>query len=50
MCVICLLCLIVYPLPPGKTLFAVKINNNNIVHRLMMADELEEIWKEAAVT
>jgi hypothetical protein len=29
MCVICLLCLIVLPLPPGKTPFAVKINNNS---------------------
>jgi hypothetical protein len=29
MCVICVLCLSVVPLPPGKNLFAVKINNNN---------------------
>jgi hypothetical protein len=27
--VICVLCLIVVPLPPGKNPFAVKINNNN---------------------
>jgi hypothetical protein len=27
--VICMLCLIVVPLPPGKNPFAVKINNNN---------------------
>jgi hypothetical protein len=26
-CVMCYLCLIVVPLPPGKNLFAVKINN-----------------------
>jgi hypothetical protein len=31
MCVICVLCLIVVPLSPGKTPFAVKINNNNNV-------------------
>jgi hypothetical protein len=29
MCVVCVLCLIVVPLPPGETPFAVKINNNN---------------------
>jgi hypothetical protein len=29
MCVVCVLCLIVVPLPPGKIPFAVKINNNN---------------------
>jgi hypothetical protein len=29
MCVICVLCLIVVPLAPGKNPFAVKINNNN---------------------
>jgi hypothetical protein len=28
MCVICVLCLIVVPLPPGRNPFAVKINNN----------------------
>jgi hypothetical protein len=28
MCVICVLCLIVLQLPPGKNLFEVKINNN----------------------
>jgi hypothetical protein len=27
--VICLLCLIVLPLPPGKNPFTVKINNND---------------------
>jgi hypothetical protein len=32
MCVICALCLIVAPLPPGKNPFAVKINNNNIIY------------------
>jgi hypothetical protein len=31
MCVICVLCLIVVQLPPGKTPFEVKINNNNVV-------------------
>jgi hypothetical protein len=29
MCVICVLCLIVVPLAPGKNPFAVKINNND---------------------
>jgi hypothetical protein len=29
MCVICVLCFIVVPLPPGKNPFAVKINNNS---------------------
>jgi hypothetical protein len=29
MCVVCVLCLIVVPLPPGENQFAVKINNNN---------------------
>jgi hypothetical protein len=29
MCVICVLRLIVVPLPPGKNTFAVKINNNS---------------------
>jgi hypothetical protein len=29
MCVVCVLCHIVVPLPPGKNTFAVKINNNN---------------------
>jgi hypothetical protein len=29
MCVVCVLCLIVVPLPPGKNPFAVKVNNNN---------------------
>jgi hypothetical protein len=29
MCVISVLCLIVIPLPPNKTPFSVKINNNN---------------------
>jgi hypothetical protein len=28
MCVFCVLCLIVVPLPPGKNPFADKINNN----------------------
>jgi hypothetical protein len=28
-CVVCILCLIVVPLPPGENPFAVKINNNN---------------------
>jgi hypothetical protein len=28
--VICVLCLIVVPLPPGKNPFSVKINNNKI--------------------
>jgi hypothetical protein len=29
MCDICVLCLIVVPLPPGRNPFTVKINNNN---------------------
>jgi hypothetical protein len=29
LCVICVLCLIVVPLPPGRNPFVVKINNNN---------------------
>jgi hypothetical protein len=29
MCIICVLCLIVVPLPTGENPFAVKINNNN---------------------
>jgi hypothetical protein len=29
MCVVCVLFLIVVPLPPGEIPFAVKINNNN---------------------
>jgi hypothetical protein len=29
MCVICVFCFIVAPLPPGKNPFADKINNNN---------------------
>jgi hypothetical protein len=29
MCVICVLCLIAVPLPPGKNQFAVTTNNNN---------------------
>jgi hypothetical protein len=28
-CVICVVCLIVVPLPPDENPFAVKINNNN---------------------
>jgi hypothetical protein len=28
-CVICVLCLIIVPLTPGRNPFAVKINNNN---------------------
>jgi hypothetical protein len=31
--VICVLCLIVVPLPPGENPFAVKINNNHFVLR-----------------
>jgi hypothetical protein len=31
MCVICVLRLIVVPLPPGKNQFAVKINNNKLI-------------------
>jgi hypothetical protein len=31
MCVVCVLRLIVVPLPPGEHPFAVKINNNNYV-------------------
>jgi hypothetical protein len=39
MCVICVFCLIVVRLPPGRNPFAVKINNNNNnsnnkIHRL----------------
>jgi hypothetical protein len=29
MCVVCVLCLVVVPLPPGENPFAVKINNDN---------------------
>jgi hypothetical protein len=29
MCVVCVLCLIVVPLPPSENPFAVKRNNNN---------------------
>jgi hypothetical protein len=29
MCIVCVLCLIVVPLPPGENPFAVKISNNN---------------------
>jgi hypothetical protein len=32
MCVICVLCLIVVPLPPGKNPFAVEINNNKKIN------------------
>jgi hypothetical protein len=32
MCVVCVLCLIVVPLPPGENPFAVKINNKNYKH------------------
>jgi hypothetical protein len=31
MCVVCVLCLMVVPLPLGKNPFAVKVNNNNIM-------------------
>jgi hypothetical protein len=33
MCVVCVLCLIEVPLPPGETPFSVKINNNNKIRR-----------------
>jgi hypothetical protein len=40
MCVICLLCLIVLPLPQGNNPFAVKINNNN-KRGYLHADKIE---------
>jgi hypothetical protein len=44
MCVVCVLCLIVVPLPRGENTFAVKINNNNNNNKYLSAQE-KEIWK-----
>jgi hypothetical protein len=44
MCVICVLCLIVVPLPPGENPFAVKINNNkNIQERQVVCQRVKII-------
>jgi hypothetical protein len=41
MCVICALCLIVVPVPPGKNPFAVKINNNKVTDNLVQGVDLK---------
>jgi uncharacterized protein YpmS len=43
MCVICVLCLIVVRLPPGRNPFAVKINSNNNNHIIKINSEREQL-------
>jgi hypothetical protein len=45
MCVVCVLCLIVVPLPQGENPFAVKINNNK--NKDWAYGELQRIVTEA---
>jgi hypothetical protein len=42
----CLLCLIVVPLPPGKTPFGVQLNNNNMAEGFVPTDSQSRVTKE----
>jgi hypothetical protein len=42
MCIVCVLCLIVVPLPPGENTFVVKINNNNNIIKQQIRNKRRE--------